>query len=76
MIGHTTHTMMFSLSLMLSLVLPTFGEATQYLKRKTFSQNILEQCTPTSSDEYEYYTKVYVLLELDGTKENSEFVSI
>jgi len=73
MIGHTTQNMLFSLFLMGSLVLPTFGEGTQYLRRKT---GALEQCTPTSSDEYEYYSKVYVLLELDGSRENNEFVSI
>jgi len=70
MIGHTAQYMLFFLSLMGSLVLPIFGEGTQYLRRKTDS---LPVCTPTSSDKYEYYSKVYVLLELDGSSENREF---
>jgi len=58
-----------------SLILPTFGEGTQYLRRKTDALSpIYEMCTPTSSDEYEYYSKVYVLLELDGSRENNEFI--
>merc|ERR1711865_420773 len=54
-----------------SLVLPTFGEGTQYLRRKTESLLLPEKCTPvpTSADDYEYNRKVYVLLELERPRE-------
>merc|ERR1711865_1230250 len=60
-----------------SLVLPTFGEGTQYLRRKTESLLLPEKCTPvpTSADDYEYNRKVYVLLELDRSRENNEIVN-
>jgi len=70
MIGYANN-ILFSLSLMGSLVLPTFGEGTQYLRRKTESLLLPEKCTPvpTSADDYEYNRKVYVLLELERPRE-------
>jgi len=71
MIGHAT-TILFSLSLMGSLILPAFGEGTQqYLRRKIASLPLPEKCNPvpTSTEEYEYNSKVYVLLELEESTE-------
>jgi len=71
MIGHATN-ILFSLSLMGSLILPTFGEGTQqYLRRKTASLTLPEKCNPVpmSTEEYEYNSKVYVLLELERPSE-------
>jgi len=71
MIGHATN-ILFSLSLMGSLILPTFGEGTQqYLRRKTASLTLPEKCNPVpmSTEEYEYNSKVYVLLELEESTE-------
>jgi len=60
-----------------SLVLPTFGEGTQYLRRTT---NLLlpEKCIPApmSTDDYEYHRKVYVLLELDGPRETNPLTQV
>merc|ERR1712194_627745 len=71
MIGHATN-ILFSLSLMGSLILPTFGEGTQqYLRRKTASLSLPEKCNPVpmSTEDYEYNSKVYVLLELERPSE-------
>lgn len=72
MIGHARN-ILFSLSLMGSLVLPTFGEGTQqYLRRKTDSLDLPKNCDPVpmiSTDDYEYNSKVYVLLELEESTE-------
>jgi len=76
MIGHAKNTF-FSLSLIGSLVLPTFGEGPQYLRRKTNSFSIPEKCTPLpiSKDDYEYNSKVYVLLELEESRENNGLIN-
>jgi len=71
MIGQAKN-ILFSLSLMGSLILPTFGEGTQqYLRRKTASLTLPEKCNPVpmSTEEYEYNSKVYVLLELERPSE-------
>ena len=79
MIGQTAQNILFTLSLIgSSLLIPTFGKGTQqYLRRKTtYSLPLPEKCTPVpiSTVEYEYNSKVFVLLELDGSRENDEFV--
>jgi len=77
MIGHAKNYVVFYLSLIGSLILPTFGEETQYLRRKTNSFGLPEKCTPLpiSIDDYEYNSKVYVLLEFAESRGNKGLIN-